>query len=301
MSWRVVIISKGAKLEYQLGYLVVRQQERQRISMSEIHTLIIESTAVAMTAALLSELVKRKIKVIVCDEKHNPIAELQSYYGSHNTSEKLREQIKWTKKRKDIVWRAIVREKIRQQRDFLSDVGKYEPAELLSSYIDEVAEGDISNREGFAAKVYFNAIFGNGFSRGGDCALNAMLNYGYSIILSAFNRNIVAKGYATQLGIFHDNMYNPFNLTSDLMEPYRVIVDRCVYQSNPDTFATEEKRKMVNMLNLEVMQNGKKHYINNAITATCNTVLSAMNEVSEEDDIETKLSFYSWIRNGDRK
>ncbi|HCA22151.1 MAG TPA: CRISPR-associated protein, partial [Lachnospiraceae bacterium] len=85
MSWRSVVISQNAKLDYQIGYLVVRGAETVKIHIDEIGILIIESTAVSLTAYLLSELTKKKIKVIFCDEKRNPSSELVSYYGSHDT------------------------------------------------------------------------------------------------------------------------------------------------------------------------------------------------------------------------
>ena len=93
-------------------------------------------------------------------------------------------------------------------------------AELLQGYLEEITYGDATNREGHAAKVYFNALFGKDFTRTDDLLINTALNYGYSILLSAFNREIVLNGYLTQLGLFHDNMFNRFNLASDLMEPF---------------------------------------------------------------------------------
>lgn len=95
MSWRTVVISSSAKLDYQMGYMVVRRSETLKIHLSEMEMLIVESTAVSLTAALLSELSKKKIKVIFCDEKRNPSSELVSYYGSHDTSAKIRTQIAW--------------------------------------------------------------------------------------------------------------------------------------------------------------------------------------------------------------
>lgn len=68
MSWRIVVISKRAKLDYQLGYLVVRNEEVTKIHLSEISTILIESTAATVTTSLLAELTKKKIKVIFCDE-----------------------------------------------------------------------------------------------------------------------------------------------------------------------------------------------------------------------------------------
>lgn len=108
MSWRTVVISHTAKLDYQIGYLVVRGQETIKIHLSEIGILVVESTAVSMTAYLLSELVKKKIKVIFCDEKRNPSSELISYYGSHDTSVKIRKQMEWRREEKATLWTEIV-------------------------------------------------------------------------------------------------------------------------------------------------------------------------------------------------
>lgn len=69
MSWRTVIITGCAKLDYKMDYLVVRKQDEvNRVHLSEIALLMVESTAVSMTAVLLCELTKRKVKVVFCDE-----------------------------------------------------------------------------------------------------------------------------------------------------------------------------------------------------------------------------------------
>ena len=277
MSWRTIVISKRAKLDLQLGYMVVRSDEITKVVLSEISTLLVESTSVSLTTSLLAELMKRKVKVIFCDEKRNPSSELIGYYGSHDTSNKVRKQIVWKKQIKEAVWTEIVSEKIRKQKEFLEFLGK-EESKLLSFYLKEVDWNDVSNREGHAAKVYFNALFGLEFTRTEDNYQNAALNYGYSILLSAFNREIVANGYLTQLGIFHDNMFNQFNLSSDLMEPFRILVDREVYGMKLDQFEQNEKRQLVNILNHEVLIDGRIQYVNNAIKIYTKSVFEALNE-----------------------
>lgn len=129
MSWRIIVISKRAKLDLQLGYMVVRSEEVTKVVLNEISTILIESTAVSLTTSLLAELTRRKIKVIFCDEKKNPSSELISYYGSHDTSNKIRKQIAWRKNTKEAVWTEIVTEKIRKQKELLEMLGK-EEAEL---------------------------------------------------------------------------------------------------------------------------------------------------------------------------
>ena len=271
------MISKRAKLDYQLGYLVVRNESVTKIYLDEISTLMIESTAVSITTSLLAELTKKKIKVIFCDEKRNPSSELVGYYGSHDTSSKVRNQIQWSRNSKDAVWTEIVTEKIRKQKKLLEYQGK-EESKLLDSYLQEIKWNDETNREGHAAKVYFNALFGLDFTRTTDCSVNSALNYGYSIILSAFTREITANGYITQLGLFHDNMFNQFNLASDLMEPFRVLVDKEVLEMKFEEFEVDEKRRLVNILNREVVIDGKVQYVNNAVNIYCKSVFDALNE-----------------------
>ena len=287
MSWRIVVISNSAKLEYKMDYMIVRQSEITKIHLSEISMLIVESTAVSLTAGLLSELTKRKIKVIFCDEKRNPSSELVSYYGSHDTSAKVRQHVGWTAEIKKMMWTEIVSEKIRNQQRFLEDLGKKENV-MLTEYLKEIQPGDTTNREGHAAKVYFNAVFGMDFSRSLDIPINAALNYGYGIILSTFNREIVSNGYITQLGLFHDNMFNQFNLGSDLMEPFRILVDRKVYEMKPEKFEKEEKLQLVNILNQEVTIDGKRNYVVNAIKIYCKSVFDAIN-----DNDVSLIRFYS--------
>lgn len=277
MSWRTVVVSNCCKLDYQMGFLVIRKSEITKIHISEIGTLIIETTAVSLTVALLNELTKRKVKVIFCDEKRNPSSELISYYGCHDTSMKIRTQIKWNEDIKKSIWTEIVTEKIRKQASNLKYWNLSE-WELLEKYAGEIVFGDETNREGHAAKVYFNALFGMDFSRTNENAINAALNYGYSLLLSTVNRYIVANGYLTQLGIFHDNMFNQFNFGCDLMEPFRPIVDCMVKRMNPQKFDTEEKRSILSLFNFEVQIADRTEYLDNAIKIYTRSVFDSINE-----------------------
>jgi len=160
MSWRTVIITKRCKLDLKMSSMVIRNDDDiQRIYLDEISMLIIENTAISITGCLLSELATRKIKVIFCDEKRNPACELVPYYGSHDCSRKIERQIEWDKTFKDIIWSEVVAEKIRKQAECLDKFNKYKEAEMLRNYILEIEVGDTTNREGHAAKVYFNALF----------------------------------------------------------------------------------------------------------------------------------------------
>ncbi len=278
MSWRTVIISNRCKLDLELGYLVVRGEDTKRVVLDEVSNIIIENTAVSLTGCLMAELTERKIKVVFCDNKRNPTAELIPIYGCHDCSLKIKKQQSWDDDIKGAVWTEIVTDKIRKQMELLLEYGCVDEADMLHVYIYDMKFNDITNREGHAAKVYFNALFGKTFTRSEDCVTNAALNYGYSLLLSAFNREVVANGYLTQLGLFHDNMFNFFNLSCDLMEPYRVLVDRFVKNKNFIKFETEEKHELVQFMTEKVKINDAKQYIENAIRIYTTSVFDALND-----------------------
>lgn len=288
MSFRTVAVTHRAKLNLNMGYLEVRDEDVKKIFLDEIDILLIESQAVSMTAALLSALMEKKIKVIFCDEKRNPQGELFPYYGSGDCSRKIKKQLEWSEEIKGKVWTAIVEAKIRNQAIFLKELDMKREEDLLGSYLQEMLYRDESNREGMAAKVYFDAIFGMDFTRDKETPVNAALDYGYSLILSLVNREVSYNGYITQLGLFHDNIYNCFNLSSDLMEPYRILVDRMVYQNQFEQFEKEEKHKMLHLFETEVKIGGSRQILPNAIRIYVRSVFDALC-----DNDSSKILFYS--------
>lgn len=279
MGFRTVVVNSRCKLEQRLNYLVIRGETEKKIFINEINTIIIQSTAVSLTAALLCELNKNNVKVIFCDEKCNPQSELLPYYGAHNTSKRYKKQILWSDDAKGKIWNLIVRQKINNQASLLYKLGFIQQYEMLHDYIAEVVDGDVTNREGHAAKVYFNCILPEGSTRNTRDFVNGCLNYGYSVLLSAFNREIVAAGYLTQLGLWHDNEFNQFNLACDLMEPLRPIVDELAISLplGDEHF----KLKMANVLNFQAVCTSKNTTLDVAIRQYTHSVIAAVESCDE--------------------
>lgn len=274
MTWRTVVIQSKAKLSYKNGYLIVRNEEIRMIHISEIATLLIDSTAISITSYLLSELMKKKVKIIFCDEKRNPQGEIIPYYGSHDSSRSISKQLLWS----DFsvtVWTEIIKEKIKNQAKLLQFYGVKSFVKLID-YANQVKLNDTTNREGHAAKVYFNLLFGKVFSREESNDVNAALNYGYSILLSQFNKEIVSCGYLTQIGIKHSNYFNQFNLSSDLMEPFRPIIDKIVKENENVIFDSDMKFKLLELLTTKVKIKGKEQYVSYAINIYVKSVFSAI-------------------------
>lgn len=156
--------------------------------------------------------------------------------------------------------------------------------ELLFRYIDEVRPGDKTNREGHAAKIYFNLLFGKHFVRNAGDSVNAALNYGYAILLSTINKEIVGNGYLTQLGIHHKNEFNQFNLTCDLMEPFRIVIDHFVYHNQNRKFDTEYKLAIVGVLNNTYRYGGKKYTLKDIIKLYVSSTLEVLEKKIEYKD-----------------
>ncbi len=287
MGWRTVVVNKNCKLSYKNDYLIIRSENLQMIHLSEINVIIVENGMVSITSYLINELAKQKIKIIFCDEKHNPSCEMMPYYGSFHTSKKVILQTKWKKERKQKAWQQIVKYKIHNQAMLLKKL-EIKGYEKLLEFEEQVELDDKTNREGHAAKVYFNLLFGLDFFRGNEDNTNTALDYGYAILLSMLNREIVSKGYITPLGINHKNEYNPFNLSCDLMEIFRPVVDEIVYENREYVFDKSYKYKLVDVYNRQVMIKGKEQYLSNAVPIFVTSVFDFL------EDEESKIMNYEF-------
>ena len=70
------MIASRCKLDYKMGFMVVRAEETKKIFLDEIAILLIENPAVSLTGCLVEALTEKKIRVIFCNAKRNPNAEL---------------------------------------------------------------------------------------------------------------------------------------------------------------------------------------------------------------------------------
>lgn len=285
MSWRIVVVSKNCKLDYKMGFLVVRSIDQLlKIHLSEIAVLLIESTAVSLTSYLLCELINQKVKVIFCDHKRMPLSELLNLQGSYDSFEKITTQFHWSEEIKNSAWKQIIERKILNQSLVLNSLGFTEESTFLAEQSKEIEWMDQTNREGAAAKLYFSTLFGNNFSRQAPSIVNAALNYAYAVVLSAVTREISIAGYLPQLGIAHHNKFNSFNFSCDLIEPLRPIIDHWVITLAPQELNSREKHKLVEILEAEVSFDERKHHFLSALRLYVQSVLRVLNSI--DNDIE---------------
>lgn len=290
MGWRSIIITQHAKLSYTSHLMVVQTNDGiNQVPIDDIELVLVSTTQAVVTSALLSELAKREIKVIFVDNTHQPICEMVNCYPNNRSYDLIEKELHWSQQLKEILWTKIVAAKMINQMQVL-DIYGHDIASL-SDEINKLEINDVTNREAVVARKYFPLLFNNEhFSRRSISAVNDALNYGYSVLLSMVNRSIVAKGYLTYMGIHHRNNENQFNLGSDLMEPFRPVIDYWVANQNFIELTPDVKYGLVDALNLEINFNGKKMLVRNAINSYVSQCLNYLSEESKEIRIEMKLN-----------
>ena len=278
MGWRTVIVNTHSKLSYKNNHLIFKDASRtELIHLSEVDILLLETTDIVLSTMLIKRLVDENILVIFCDDKRLPTAYLMPYYGRHDSSLQLSRQIAWNEDVKAEIWTTIIAQKILNQAFYLGSCGFLEKSQSVIDLYHGLDLFDPSNREGHAARIYFNTLFGNDFSREQDSDINAALDYGYTLILSMFAREIVLSGCITQFGLKHANQFNQFNLASDIMEPFRPIIDRIVYENRNSSFV-KIKRELFTIFSDTFHYNDKDMYLSNIISDYTKKVIQALNQ-----------------------
>ena len=282
MGWRSVIITQHAKLTYSMQMMIVQTRDGiNQIPIEDINLLLVSTTQAVITSALISKLAQNQTKVIFVDEKGNPIVETAVYYPGTRNMAKLTQQFNWDDHLKELLWTKIVSQKIKNQIAVLDNY--HLNKDDVQSELDQLEINDESNREAIAARKYFMLLFDKNFVRRDTSAVNAALDYGYAILLSSFNREIVMNGYLTYFGIHHCSQENQFNLASDLMEPFRPFVDYWVKAHEKIKELTPDiKYGLVELLSLEIKFNGKKTLLTNAITVYVRECLKFLSGDSKE-------------------
>ncbi|GAB5053841.1 type II CRISPR-associated endonuclease Cas1 [Pediococcus parvulus] len=289
MGWRTVVVTQHAKISYSGHCVVVQTADSiNQIPVSDIQILLVSTTRAVITSAVISELAKHQSKVIFTDNSGQPVTETVDYYPNNRDPQLLNTQFNWSEKRKTDLWTKIVVQKIANQIFVVDSLGI--ESQELKDELSKLEVNDVTNREAVVARKYFSLLFEDEASRRDFSPTNAALNYGYAIILSAVNREIVANGYITQLGIHHHSQENNFNLGSDLMEPFRPIIDWWVKQKKFNDFTPDIKFGLVGLLDLQMKYNGQNTIMRNAISKHVLNCLKYLSEETDKIKIEVEIS-----------
>lgn len=282
MGWRVIYITESDKLNLYLDNLKVNRDAGELlIPISDIHTLIIDNYKMIFTVQLVIKLIKSNVNIVFNDLEHKPCSYVVPFSGNFHSSLMLRRQIGWEDETKSYIHMMIVKAKIANQVEILEKNGKdLDVINRMQSFMDEVVLSDTGNREGLAAKMYFREMFGKTFIRFEDDPINAGLDYGYSILRSQISTIIVSKGYHPNLGIFHRGPQNPFNLSDDIIEVFRPIVDDYVANEIDvnEIFTKRHREELIKLTTKKVLFKNQKQTVLNAMLLYIEAVLISLEE-----------------------
>lgn len=287
MGWRTVIVSQHAKLSMSMNNLVVQTADQTaKIPIGDIQVLLIGSLQVMISIAVEVALIETGATIIFTDKTGQPVGQTIDTHNHKASGQRILQQVGWSSERQETLWTHIIQAKISTQIQVLQyyDID----ATIVENGLSMLELNDVTNREAVAARNYFTMLFGEKFGRRETSfAQNAGLNYGYAILLSAVTREIVENGYLTQLGIHHQSSKNPFNLGSDLLEPFRAIIDQWVAIQSFEELTPAIKWQLVDLLNINIQYNGKQQILRNAISIMVRDALAYLSE--EKDTLQVEV------------
>lgn len=254
---RIIDIATGGRhLSRERGFLKISEERAEigRIALDEIVALLIHAHGTTVSATLMAELGDRGVPVVFCASNHAPRSVLMPIEGHHAQGGRLRAQ--WQAKAPLVkqAWKQVVICKIQMQAAALKAIAA--PHAPLMMMARAVTSGDSTNLEAQAARHYWPLMMGVHFRRNREASdVNALLNYGYTVLRAATARAIVGAGLHPSIGLHHSNRGNAFALADDLMEPFRPLVDcaaRTLATRNGPQVDTEAKQTLAGLIALDL-------------------------------------------------
>lgn len=286
MSWRIIHINEVDKLSLNLNSLrVVKGDQDIKIPLGDIFAIVIEDLTVSITSRLIIELSNNNILVLFCNQNHLPECIVQPINGHFKQYYQMKKQLSWSEESKEMLWVQLLKSKICNQIECMvkMNVEKIRITKMRTLLYDIVPR-DFSNVEGQASRIYFNSFFQDFNRRDDEILENAVLNYGYTILNAAIARTIVAKGLIPAIGVHHIGERNQFNLASDLLEPFRPLVDLYLLEHPPeDGYLTKDYRlELINLMHARVEIEGKMETVIRAIEIMTQSIIDYFDTGNEQ-------------------
>lgn len=237
------------------GFMVVQDTEGERkelgqVPLDDVAAVIANAHGLSYTNNLLVALAERCAPFVLCAANHNAVGMVLPIEGNYQQAKRFDAQIAANQPLIKRLWTEIVKSKLQQQAAALEATGA--ASVPLSALVRKVRSGDPDNFEAQGARRYWGLLFGDDFRRDQQgVGLNAMLNYGYTVLRAATARAVVAAGLHPTIGLHHSNEGNAMRLVDDLMEPFRPVIDLKVWQLHKQgegQITPDSKRALVRTL-----------------------------------------------------
>jgi CRISPR-associated protein Cas1 len=252
---QLVINSYGSYLKKQQNCFLVKNEDKVfEVSANKVESILITTSATITTDAIKFA-VENNIDIVFLDHFGDPYGRVwHSKLGS--TVLIRRKQLEIADKKKGFeLAKGWIEIKISNQIEFLKDLKKNRPEkrEEMDEYIANMeamkkklleldgildeARGTIMGIEGMSSRHYFNSLSyimpekwkfeGRSRNPAAD-EFNCLLNYGYGVLYSMVEKACILSGLDPYVGFMHTDNYNKKSLVFDLIEMYRIHVDRTV-------------------------------------------------------------------------
>lgn len=270
MSYRQLLINCECFIKFKDKQLIIcRDKQENQVPIDDINIIVLENDQISITSMAISELAKRNVVMLFCGSNHMPVTMTYPIGQHYRPFDVFSMQMNQSDIQKCYMSEILLKSKISNQTRLLQFLNrKEETIQKMKKYEEEIVGIDELNREGTAAKVYFNSLFGIDFKRFDMDDTNAMLNYGYGVLRSAIARSLSTYGFTLYIGVHHCGKENPLNLVYDIIEPFRPIVDYYVaenYNYLEEVLSTTMRKEIVYLLNAKVRVSGKEQTVQNAI------------------------------------
>ena len=256
MLGRIVEVSNDKRhLSMYRGFMLVHttgdeRKEVGRVPLDDMAALIANAHGLSYTNNLLVALAERGVPFVLCAANHNVVGMLWPIDGQHQQAHRFEAQIACTLPMRKKLWASIVKSKLLNQAAVLKATGaSHAPLQKVAK---QVRSGDPDNLEAQGARKYWSLLMGPLFRRDQQAdGVNALLNYGYTVLRAATARAVVAAGLHPSIGLHHSHDNNAMRLVDDLMEPFRPVIDLAVWhlqRSGPCQVNADTKRVLVQCL-----------------------------------------------------
>lgn len=252
---QLVINSRGSYLRKKNNCFLVKNEDKIfEVSVKKVDNILITTSAYLSTDAVKFA-VDNNIDIIFLDHFGNPYGRVwHSKLGS--TTLIRRKQLESSTGEKGLnLAKEWVICKIENHVDFLKNLAnsRSNKEKVINECIVSLEkkmfmlqkmEGSLEEKrnsimaiEGIAGKEYFEVLSHiiperfkfNGRSRNpAKDEFNCLLNYGYGVLYSMVEKGCILAGLDPYLGFIHTDNYNKKSLVFDLIEMFRILVDKTV-------------------------------------------------------------------------
>jgi CRISP-associated protein Cas1 len=306
MGLRNLYIKEAAKLSLTDNSILVTRRDGKEpliFPLEDFSLIFVEDPDVVITAHLLTKMSETKTSMVLCGDNYLPAMQVLPLNGHYLQSSILHLQLNLLPYKKKKIWESIVVQKITNQIATINATNADDTCvDRLKEYLHNITPGDETNMEGVAAREYFSSLFGKDFIRFSDSPISFALNYGYSIIASSIIRSVAFSGMYDNIGIWHENDKNNNNLSYDLIEPYRQIVDHFIYFHRAEVglpLSHDLKVGLLGLLNEQVIMEGKKTKLIFAVQRTVDSYISCLRNNSSGDLLLPSYDYSGGCSNGE--